>query len=139
MSKTKIAFTGNPDEDLYRTLGMHLTREQTRAEADALFGGAAADMRKKDRGELEKLFVQTPASQTMAPNLQKQASAEMPEPDPVLLTANVDAFFEKLSAPDDAQRRYPELLKVAQKPTPNLKPRPDTQAPVRSNLSGGAA
>ena len=135
--KTKIAYTGNPDEDLYRTLCQHTSRETCRAEADALFEGAIEN-RKKDRSSLEKLFIQTPAAQINTPNLLKEGSA-LDEPEPVNLTSNVDAFFEKLSAPDDAQQRYPELLKVAQTPAPNLKKRPDTAIPIRSSLSGGSA
>jgi len=269
--KKKIAVGNMGEEELARLVKTHLTREDTRAEADLLFGGAAKDMRKADRGMLEKLFVQTPASVTMAPNLQKQASSkvgmlklamtlnggpdggdtwltqfegtslmpqaialeeqqlqmeqediqsrieeqhrysqqdqernakyqkgdqirlqkrvlalelakekaglgaqpeqeEAPQEAPVeealpqeeaikqvameaapaekqaSVTARVDAFFEKLSAPTDAQSRYPELLKVSAAGTvkvPNLKPRVTTDSsgatPVRSDISGGSA
>lgn len=133
----KIAHTGNPEQDLYQTLVQHISRETVRAEADALFQGAAEN-RKKDRGALEKLFIQTPAAQVNTPNLLKESSA-LPEPEPIPLTANIDAFFEKLSAPDEAQQRYPELLKVAQQPAPNLKVRPKTTSAVRSDMSGGSA
>ena len=136
--KTKIAYTGNPDEDLARALGMHLTRERTRAEADVLFGGSAAEMRKKEQAALNKLFIQTPAAEspTQAMNMHKTSSVEEPEPS---IAPHVDAFFEKLAAPDEAQRRYPELRKVAQTPAPDLKPRTKTQLPVRASLSGGSA
>jgi hypothetical protein len=227
--KTKFA-SGNPEDELYRSLSQHISRETCRAEADALFGGTAAENRKRDRAALERLFVQTPAAQIQSPNLlaegkekqsfeikpedrssipkkeyaqpgkkapegggkgkypipdaqhyrsalgfakmhgdtkaeaairakgkamgygdekeKKSALASLASTEPAEqeielvepnLTANVDAFFEKLSAPDEAQQRYPELLKVAQKPAVNLKPRPKDQDPVRSDLSGGSA
>lgn len=72
--KTKIAFTGNPEEDLYRTLSQHISRETERAKVDKLFGGNAAENRKKDRSALEKLFIQTPAAQINSPNLLKESS-----------------------------------------------------------------
>ena len=219
--------TGNPGtEDLARVRRMVRTREDTRAEADVLFGDTAKKMRAEDRAKLEKLFVQTPASQTMAPNLQKAAAAYLkmkqayeikPEDRPSIakkdfaqpnkeeaghkgkypipdrqhaksalgfakmhgdsaayaairakvkakypdmlegekekkssVTANLDAFFEKLSEASvtDAQRRYPELLKVAYAnpttKTPDLKKRVQGtenvgSVPVRSDLSGGSA
>lgn len=71
-SMKKIAFTGNPEEDLYRTLTQHISRETVRAEADAMFEGAAEN-RKKDRSALEKLFIQTPAAQ-VSPNLLKESA-----------------------------------------------------------------
>lgn len=60
-------------EELARVKRMVLTRADTRAEADVLFGGTAKDMRQADREKLKKLFVQMEAAQTMAPNLQKEA------------------------------------------------------------------
>lgn len=71
----KVAVGNVGEEEVERLQRTVLTRDETRAEADLLFGAPAADMRKADRGLLEKLFVQTPASVTMAPNLQKSASA----------------------------------------------------------------
>jgi hypothetical protein len=267
----KIAVGNMGEEELERLQRTVLTREETRAEADLLFGAPAADMRKADRGLLEKLFVQTPGSVTMAPNLQKTASRsgvemlklasmlvggpdggdswlkqfegtdflpqaieleeqalmmdkeeqeqraeddiryatqdqsrkavwakrddinfqkrmlalqlakhqagmdsnpqeemhpegqEAPPQEPPMQeappveavaqppmekskTSHVDAFFEMLSAPTDAQLRYPELLKVADsgtKKVPNLRPRVTTETtgptPIRSDLSGGSA
>jgi hypothetical protein len=139
----KLAVGNLGEEELERLQRMTLTRDDTRAEADLLFGAPATDMRKTDRKLLEKLFVQTPASVTMAPNLQKQAQVAQ---EPMSKTAHVDAFFEALSAPTDAQRRYPELLKVAECNTPKSLSRKarvatDTTgtAPVRSSLSGGSA
>lgn len=71
--KKKIAVGNMGEEELERLQRTVLTRDDTRAEADLLFGAPAKDMRKADRGLLEKLFVQTPAATTMAPNLQKEA------------------------------------------------------------------
>lgn len=263
----KVAVANAGEEELEQMQRTVLTRNETRAEADLLFGEYAKDMRKTDKGLLEKLFIQAPASVTMAPNLQKEASMKpvellklasvlaagpsgdeswiaqfegtsllpqaiqleeqslqmeqediqnrieeqarygqqdqernarwqkrdqlqlqkrvlalelakekagmgaqqegeeqeaempaepeqheeavpqgMPEPKTASVTARVDAFFEKLSAPSDAQRRYPELLKVADmdtKKTLGLKPRAATassgQTAVRSSISGGSA
>lgn len=265
----KIAVGNMGEEELERMQRTVLTRDETRAEADLLFGEYAKDMRKTDKGLLEKLFVQTPAAVTMAPNLQKEASMkpvellklamslaagpsgeeswisqfegtsllpqaihleeqslqmeqediqsriedqtrysqqdqernarwqkrdqlqlqkrvlalelakekagigeqqeqegaevaeemppeheqheeavphDMPQPKTASVTARVDAYFEKLSAPSDAQRRYPELLKVADMDTKkaiSLKARTATessgQTAVRSSLSGGSA
>jgi len=268
--KKKIAVANAGEEELEQMQRTVLTRNETRAEADLLFGDYAKDMRKTDKGLLEKLFVQAPAAITTAPNLQKEASMKpvellklahalasgpsgeeawiaqfegtsllpqaiqleeqslqmeqediqtrieeqarygqqdnernarwqkrdqlqlqkrvlalelakekaglgaeqeeapqeqeaelppelqeqqqeavppgMPEPKTASVTARVDAFFEKLSAPSDAQRRYPELLKVADmdtKKTLSLKARSATastgQTAVRSSLAGGSA
>jgi hypothetical protein len=273
----KIAVGNMGEEELERVQRTVLTRDETRAEADLLFGEYAKDMRKEDRALLEKLFAQTPAAVTMAPNLQKNASKrvgmlklastlacgpdggenwltqfegtsllpqaialeeqnlqmeqediqgrieeqhrysqqdqernaryqkgdqlrmekrvlalelakqkaglsggeEGAEPPPeghpeeqgakepqqppqeppqappqapgaqktASITPRVDAFFEKLSAPTDAQRRYPELMKVAggagTVKTPNTKARVTTDrsgpTPTKSDLSGGSA
>jgi hypothetical protein len=242
--KTKNAAAGNAEDDLYRSLSQHLSRETARAQVDALFGGTSVENRKKDRAALEQLFVQTPAAQIQTPSLLKEAYEIKPEdrssipkkqfaqpgkeeaghkgkypiPDaqhyrtalgfakmhgdtkayaaikakgkamgygegkekksalaslaaPVrpaestpledqaqallaylrdgdkektssapIIAPSVDAYFEKISAPDEAQQRYPELLKIAQKPAPTLKIRDTkTQNPVRSDLSGGSA
>ena len=132
----KIAVGNVGEEEVARLTRVVLTREDTKSSADQLFGGEAKNMRKQDRELLEKLFIQTPASNTMAPNLQKEAS----------VSARVDAFFEKLSAPTVAQQRYPELLKAAEAPSKkviSVKPRvtTDTSGPIptRSSLSGGSA
>ena len=57
-------------EEVSRVRQMILTREATKAEADVLFGGEAKAVRQRDRALLEKLFVQTPAAQSMAHSLQ---------------------------------------------------------------------
>ena len=64
-------------EEVSRVRQMILTREATKAEADVLFGGEAKAVRQRDRALLEKLFVQTPAAQSMAHSLQKEAFAHI--------------------------------------------------------------
>lgn len=268
----KIAVSNAGAEEAAQMVRTVITREDTRAEADTLFGNDAKEMRKRDRGILHKLFVQAPASVTMAPNLQKSASAspfsfmktammgatpcgpggddawlnqfegsplmeqaihleeeslkfqeadmqqrlqsdvqyqqqdaerkahwqkndqlqlqkkvlalelakqkagigaapqeqemapeeampneeaapvappQEPSPQPqktASVSARVDAFFEKKAYLSEAQRRYPELLKVADsgtKKVPNLKPRVTTDTsgatPTRAGISGGSA
>jgi hypothetical protein len=136
-AKRKTAGVGNAGTEEFEQLkAMTYTRAETRAQADALFDSDAKKMRQADNALMGKLFVQAPAAVTMAPNLQK--------------TAHVDAFFAEAAKGDDAQRRYPELLKVAascggdpRRPSVNLKPRKATSSEgpdaVKSDLSGGAA
>lgn len=83
------------------------------------------------------LFHQTQGAETESPMLAK--------------TAAIDGFFEKVSSANlsDAQRRYPELLKVGAapgvgtRPSPSLSKRKTTDttgpSPTQSSLSGGAA
>jgi hypothetical protein len=72
--KKKIAVGNGGEEELEQLQRIVLTRNDTRAAADVLFGAPAAAARKVDRGLLEKLFVQTPAAVVMAPNLQKTSA-----------------------------------------------------------------
>lgn len=135
----------NYDEELSRVRRTVLTREDTRAEADLLFGDVAKKVRKADTEKMKRLFVQAAASQTMAPNLQGDTEKT------ASVAPAVDDFFEKVAAVDtrtEAQRRYPELLKVAAPragsfPTPTLTRKPAApgigETPVRSGLSGGSA
>lgn len=114
MKKQGAAFG---EEELTRFKRIVRTRDETRAEADVLFGRTAVEQRKTERAAMEKLFTQFPAAQTMTPSLQKESSAK-----------NVEAFFAKLATPNptEAQKRYPELLKAAALPTPAL----NKKAPV---------
>jgi hypothetical protein len=142
----KIAASSQTSEILDQVKRMVMTREDMRAEADAQFGQYAKDARKDAQKLMEKLFVQTPAAQTMAPVLQKQAS----------ITPAVDAFFEKNAAAfglTEAQLNFPELLKVAAgrsaaspMPSPQLVSRaarsvtPESGPTAsRSMMSGGSA
>lgn len=75
MAKTKIAVSNLGAEELAQFKWTVRNRSDTQMEADALFE-RNPEVRKKDRAELEKLFIQTPAAVTNAPNLQKQASVE---------------------------------------------------------------
>lgn len=80
-------------DELGRITAMIRTRDDTRAEADHLFGANAADMRKQDRDMIQKLFVQGPYAYTMAPNLQKEASSETSSESKT--DSAVENFFEK--------------------------------------------
>jgi len=140
------------------------TKEDTKAETDVLFNHAQ-ETRKKNRKKLKKLFVQAEGAETMAPGLQAESppfdptwgikAPEMPKgltaTKVASVTKNVEAFFEKqASGLTEAQRRFPELLKVANAtgpvPRPPLvQPKKATPTsaggvtPVKSVLSGGGA
>lgn len=136
--KAKVAVSNLGEEELAQARRKILTRAETRAEADEMFGTTAKEMRKTEQGMMKKLFQMWEARDTMQPSLVKDASVK-----------NVAAFFEKLSEPQmtDAQRRYPELMKVAgpsshdtaSVPVPNLKTvkpsAPTGKTPTQSILS----
>jgi hypothetical protein len=133
------------------------SKVDTQGELQSIFGHETTS-REKERALARKLFKQAPAASTMAPILQpdvltepavhepeigqgpmKLASAELVErrlsgsPAP-----RVDAFLEKNASAfmTEAQRRYPELLKVAcTRSTPKRK----TVVPTQAQLSGGSA
>jgi hypothetical protein len=156
----KIAVSNLGEEELSRFKRVVRTRNETRAEADELFGETAKKQRKTENEMMMKLFEQFPASVTMQPSLQKVSTVEDldkyfgEEPNS---TKHVDAYFEKRAYLTDAQKRYPELLKAASAastggaglPTPNLSKKKgmfqgtlatnpeDTSGPVttQSNLS----
>lgn len=121
------------NEELKRTTSMVRTRQETRDQIMELFEMAKSS-NVTERQLMEKLFTVMPTVVTMNPALQK--------------TAHVDAFFEELAEASmtDAQRRYPELLKVAANATGSVgritavgKSGPTSRIPVRSGLSGGSA
>lgn len=121
-------------EELAQVRRIVLTREDTKAQADVLFGNVAREMRKAERAKIDSLFVTAPLNQTMTPSLQKVSAA-----------LHVEAFFDKLASSHltEAQQRYPELLKVAQQPTPSLKAKPIVAGkgplPVRAGITGGSS
>lgn len=128
------------EEDLRHMTRTVLTRAETRAEAEQLFGQMGESSR-KSRKTIEKLFVQAPGAETMSPQLAKTASTKTAS-----VTANLEAFFEKnASAFDgltDAQRRFPELLKVASSRKPMKKTsngEVGCPTPVQPMMSGGQA
>jgi hypothetical protein len=128
MVKTKIAVGNLGAEESAQFTHKVLTRAATRAQADELFEHKATGIAEANQ-RLKELFVQAPAAETMAPPLAK--------------TASVDTFFDKLAelSMTDAQRRYPELLKVAGPltvPAPTLK-RAKSSTAVTSSLAGGAS
>jgi len=133
------------------------SRVDTQAILKKLFNYSTTS-REKERAKAKKLFRQGEVMSTNSPGYQpnmletppteldaagagistssKQASVE-PAYD---LAPRVDAWFEKNanSLLTEAQRRYPELLKVAAIPSPTLKKGKSTPA-VASSLSGGSA
>jgi hypothetical protein len=129
MAKTKIAVGNLGAEESAQFIHKVMTRAATRAQADELFEHKATGIAAANQARLKELFVQAPAAETMAPSLAK--------------TAAVDTFFDKLAelSMTDAQRRYPELLKVAgplTTPSPTLK-RAKSATAVTSTLAGGAS
>jgi hypothetical protein len=130
------------------------SRVDTQATLKKLFGYATTS-REKERAKAKKLFTQAGVASTNSPGLQPNV-LETPalESDagqaPAVKTASmepaysitprIDAWFEKNASSllTEAQRRYPELLKVAAIPSPTLKKGKSTPA-VASSLSGGSA
>jgi hypothetical protein len=139
----KIAVSNLGEEELARFRRTVRTRNETRAEADELFGETAKKQRKTENEMMAKLFEQFPASITMQPSLQKVSTVEdLQKIEQPSLTKNVDEFFEKRAYLTDAQKRYPELLKVASPastggaglPAPNLNKKKGTfQGTLASN------
>jgi len=136
MKKIANPHIGNEERaEMVRTV---VNRTQNRLEADMNFGDTASVARKKAGEELRKLFIQAEAAQTgTTPSHEVQKTASV--------APNVEAFFEKLSASvfDDAQRRYPELQKLAigdpvKVPSFTQKKLPGS-IPTRSPISGGSA
>jgi hypothetical protein len=152
-----------PNNDHREKFHMMLnTRLETDLEFRDLFIDAAKDMRKGDRAKMKQLFVQFPTVITMSPNLTADIPEppRTPEPDPfrpgqkgmvplnkaASVAPSVDAWFEKNASAflTEAQRRYPELLKVAAdtRPVPVEKKvaiKGSGATGRQSNLSGGSA
>lgn len=130
------------DEDLVRVKAMLESRERTKEEVNTFFENAKS-ARKTALGTMEKLLVQTPAAQSQQPNLQKEAAAMLEAHEkavPVVIGARINEFFEKRAYLTEAQKRFPELLKVGGTNTvpqqPPAKKLPG-QIPARSQLAGG--
>ncbi len=155
MSKEKLAVGNVGEEEVARVHRVVMTREETRAQTDDLFENAKKS-REDGRKTVNKLFLQAPASITMAPILQKEKVAaalandmeKLAQIETIEMAPRVLAFFEKKAYLTEAQRRFPELLKVAgtTEPTvPALKKKPASATPIsgptptQSGLSGGAA
>lgn len=137
----KKAGVGNVGEEEFAQLEVkHLTREDVRRQAYELFKNSES-WAEESRATLKKLFVQAEAADSMSLGVTKVASA-------------TEAFFAE-HGQTLAQRRYPELLKVAGAPGPGTRPSPNLKAragvgqaksgtnqgapAVASPLSGGAA
>lgn len=129
MSKTKEAVGNLGEEEMNFLKYVRMTRDDTRRDANELFT-AAHQTRKRDIALMEKLFIQAPAAMTMSHNLLKEASAEQWDAfEKVKVAYNVTQFFEKGAHLTDAQRRYPELQKVAKaRPAVMIKKAPDLEA-----------
>ena len=145
---TKTAVSNLGEEELARvTMGRHSLGDVEGA-LQALFGAERLKtMKAADVDKIKKLFTMGEANITQAPNLTKEAKAK-----------HVLALFDKLAhaSVSDAQRRYPELLKVASSsavsspsstssstPSADLKPlspeRAARKIPTQSMQAGGSA
>lgn len=129
---------GNLGEEELNFLKMvRMTRADTRRDAEALFS-ASHQCRARDLALMEKLFVQTPGSINMGYNLAKTASADealFEQFEKIKVAYNVHHFFEADAHLSDAQRRYPELQKVAARPSMTLKKTKDC-APTGGSSHG---
>lgn len=142
--------SSHDSEEVARVGRTVMTRAETRAQADDLFTDAKK-YRKMDREKLEKLFIQMPGAETMSPMLVKTSAATFAtgmlqaiDKEKRASASAVYSFFENQEWLTDAQRRFPELLKVAS-PRHAASPKPVAAAdaksgktPTRSNLAGGA-
>jgi hypothetical protein len=137
MSKNKEAVGNLGEEELNFLRLVRQSRQDTRRDADALFKTAPQN-RERDIKLMNKLFVQAPGAITMADNLLKNASAEEFEKfEKMKIAYNVYAFFDGGFHYSPAQRRYPELLKVAKsRPAVVMKKTPDPETKT-GNTSGG--
>lgn len=100
MSKQKKAYVVD-NEALTRAKRMILSREEAKEFINALFHNAKS-IRRVERAKMELLLEQAPAAEVQSPYLAKESAAK-----------NVTEFFEKKAYLTDAQKRFPELLKVA--------------------------
>lgn len=130
MNKEAVGNIG--EEEMNFVKHVRLTREDTRRDANALFS-KAHQSRERDRKLVEKLFLQAPGAVTMAPNLQKEAFVEQWEHfEKIKVAYNVHHFFESGAHMTPAQRRFPELMKVAKaRPVVSMK-----KVPAASSTSG---
>lgn len=104
--KVAVALGG---EEVARAKTIILNRASTRGQTDELFE-SAKENRLLNRKTIYQLFIQAAAAETMAPDLQKEASVQASS-----VTLHVDSFFSKTASDenlDEAQRRFPELLQV---------------------------
>lgn len=95
---------GFGEEELARLTHHVMTRTETRDQVDQVFAeGKAA--RAADRATIKNLFLQAPGASTNGINLAPEKTAG----------ARTTEFFESGGHLTEAQRRFPELLKVAKK------------------------
>ncbi|TXH11759.1 MAG: hypothetical protein E6R04_00565 [Spirochaetes bacterium] len=138
MSKNKEAVGNLGEEELNFMKHVRLTREDTRRDTNALFENVPQS-RKRDQDLMNKLFVQAPGAQTMADNLLKMASAseqEFERFEKIKIAYNVHHFFESGAHLTEAQRRFPELLKVAGRSGSVARPAISLKKPTTAPTSG---
>jgi hypothetical protein len=149
VKKAGISPSGEERDRLHATI-------QTRADNQFALDGAldhSKTTREQERAKAKTLFVQAERAESMAPSLQvnlgegldKEASFQEISPP---LAPTVDEWFEKNSDLflSEAQREFPELLKVAAEPqkVPILRRRYNESAtpgpvPSQHSISGGSA
>jgi len=113
MSKNKEAVGNLGAEELNFMRHVRLTRNDTRKDLTNLFQTSPQN-RERDQALMKKLFVQADGAMTMADNLLKTASASQIESfEKIKVAYNVHHFFESGAHLTEAQRRFPELRKVA--------------------------
>lgn len=134
-----------------------LTRADTQAEADVLFGVSPA-AREQVANEVDKLFVQAKVARKPNTGVASRDVMSVPAPpqkddgmlnraymDGVSKTASIDAFIDQEVG---VYERYPELMKVSgagyASGSSKLAVKPKATevtgpTPVKSSLSGGAA
>lgn len=124
MAKTKEAVSDA--ETATRVKRLLLSREEQKNMVDTLFNHSH-ESRKTARGTVDKLFVQADASQNQHPFMQKEAVAK-----------NVTEFFEKKAHLTQAQRLFPELLKVGATDTQRqmVTKKPAGATPTKPIISG---
>ena len=115
------------------------SREKERAKAKKLF--RQGEVASSNSPGYQPNMLETPPTELDAAGAQISTSSKQASVAPAYeIAPRVDAWFEKNAhlLMTEAQRRYPELLKVAAIPSPTLKRGKSTPI-IKSSLSGGSA
>lgn len=139
--KNKESVANAGDEEFNFMKHVRLTREDTRRDTNALFQNAPQN-RKRDQDLMNKLFIQTPAAQTMSDNLLKMSSVteeQFAVFEKIKVAYNVHHFFESGAHLSEAQRRFPELLKVAGRSSDTGRPTVNIKKTVTAPTTGPTA
>lgn len=135
--KNKEAVGNLGEEEMSFMKRVRMTRDDTRRDANDLFS-IAHQSRERDVDLMGKLFEQAPAALTMSNQLLKEGSAEQwDEYEKIKVAYNVHHYFESGAHLTPAQRRFPELQKVAlvaPRPTVSLK-----KIPALGSATGATA